>query len=214
MAREEVLLDLIERVYAAAEEPRLWSESLERLSQAVGGRLAALASEDLGVSRASRTPSLRHGRNIFHIPVLALFVSATFVLSSPAALAERAAKTVPPPSIQDLPDIPGEANLRSSLGETVDYVFPVDIQQGERTARAFETPVLSWGEPVNYRSFAGVNYTLKAFQGRYVAVLLPDSWLGADKLTPDLVRVFVDRADLLYRSRSPARVSPTRALCA
>ena len=37
MAREGVVLDLIERIYAAAEDPRLWNTFVERLADTVHG---------------------------------------------------------------------------------------------------------------------------------------------------------------------------------
>jgi hypothetical protein len=56
------------------------------------------------------------------------------------------------------------------------------------------------GERVQYQAFDGAVYTLNRFPGRHVALLLPDSWLGEGELTPDRVRTFVDRSDLLYES--------------
>ena len=43
---EAAMLDLIERIYAAAEEPRLWTDFLERLARALGGTVTTMVSED------------------------------------------------------------------------------------------------------------------------------------------------------------------------
>lgn len=52
-SEETTCLDLIERIYAAAEDPRLWSDFLEGLAHSVGGTVTAMASEDLGSGHAS-----------------------------------------------------------------------------------------------------------------------------------------------------------------
>jgi hypothetical protein len=47
------VLDLIERIYAAAEDPRVWPVFLESLSETVKATTTALAPEDYPVGHAS-----------------------------------------------------------------------------------------------------------------------------------------------------------------
>ena len=47
MTHEGIVLDLIERIYAAVEDPRLWAAFLERLAQTVHGTVTAMVSGDL-----------------------------------------------------------------------------------------------------------------------------------------------------------------------
>lgn len=58
-----------------------------------------------------------------------------------------------------------------------------------------------WGERVPYRSFDGFDYTVTAFPGVHVEVLLSDSWVsGPQALTDEEIRRLVTRADLLYET--------------
>jgi DNA-binding CsgD family transcriptional regulator/PAS domain-containing protein len=59
-SRGEFALDLIERIYAAAEEPRLWTVFLERLARAIRGTVTAIVCEDFRVSH----PSLMAGTRL------------------------------------------------------------------------------------------------------------------------------------------------------
>ena len=52
------------------------------------------------------------------------------------------------------------------------------------------------GDSIIYRAFDGNEHTLRQFNGLYTAVLISESDLG--RLTPELVRDFVDRYDILY----------------
>ncbi len=89
-----------------------------------------------------------------------------------------------------VPDVPNVS------GSERDYLFPPkDLGQA-----AGILPGKSSGERVQYQAFDGTVYTLNRFLGRHVALLLPDSWLGEGKLTPERVGTFVDRSDLLYQS--------------
>ncbi|HEX4497318.1 MAG TPA: putative metal-binding motif-containing protein [Thermoanaerobaculia bacterium] len=54
-------------------------------------------------------------------------------------------------------------------------------------------------ERVSYLSFDGKTYELNRFHGKYVDLLLPDVWLGPQALSPELVRHFLDRTDMIYQ---------------
>ena len=56
---EASLLEFVGRIYAAAEDPRLWEPFLRSLSDAVHAEVAALVSEDLRAGRASVASSVR-----------------------------------------------------------------------------------------------------------------------------------------------------------
>ena len=60
VSRGETTSDLIERIYAAAEEPRLWADFLERLARTVRGTVTAMVCEDF---RAGH-PSLMAGARL------------------------------------------------------------------------------------------------------------------------------------------------------
>ncbi len=53
------------------------------------------------------------------------------------------------------------------------------------------------GERVAYTAFNGNIYELTRYHGRYVDVLLPDSWTGA--LSIEQIRAFADRVDWIYQ---------------
>lgn len=56
------------------------------------------------------------------------------------------------------------------------------------------------GQQVSYTSFDGPTYTLRQYKGKYVRLLLPDSWItGEGALTDDERRLFLDRADMSYQ---------------
>jgi DNA-binding CsgD family transcriptional regulator/PAS domain-containing protein len=59
MSREGIVLDLIERIYAAAEDPRLWAVFLERLAQIVQGTVTAMVSEDFRAGQPSLAAGAR-----------------------------------------------------------------------------------------------------------------------------------------------------------
>ena len=46
LSGEAVIYDLIERTYAAAEEPRLWTDFLERLARSLRGTVTVMVCED------------------------------------------------------------------------------------------------------------------------------------------------------------------------
>jgi hypothetical protein len=87
------------------------------------------------------------------------------------------------------------------LGREVDYIFPSeDLSRRAAPVQVLPGPALYGGEQVQYQAFNGAVYTLTRFRGRYVAVLLPDSWMGEGKLDEPLIEVLVDRSDLLYET--------------
>jgi uncharacterized repeat protein (TIGR01451 family) len=53
-------------------------------------------------------------------------------------------------------------------------------------------------QEITYTSFLGTTYTLNAYSGKYVRYALPNSWLGANGLSPKDVQLLVDATDLLY----------------
>ncbi len=56
------------------------------------------------------------------------------------------------------------------------------------------------GALVNYTSFEGNTYSLRQYKGRYVRLLLPESWATDDgALTDDERRALLDRSDILYQ---------------
>lgn len=57
--REGIAFDLIERIYAAAGEPRLWTVFLERLAQSVHGTVTAMVCEDFRVGYPSLMAGIR-----------------------------------------------------------------------------------------------------------------------------------------------------------
>ena len=88
-----------------------------------------------------------------------------------------------------------------SLERSHDYRFPSPTDPRERVT---PLPVpgakaLGDGDRVAYVGFDGKTYELNRFHGRYVDVLLPDSWLGPQALSEELVHHFVDRTDLTYQ---------------
>jgi Putative metal-binding motif len=87
------------------------------------------------------------------------------------------------------------------LDRGVDYRFPpADLSRIATSPRVLPGAALAGGERVEYQAFDGATYILNRFRGRYVAVLLPDSWIGEGKLDEPLIEVFVDRSDLLYET--------------
>lgn len=86
-----------------------------------------------------------------------------------------------------------------SLGQEIDYIFPTkELAQRTAAVRVLPGPALYGGEKVAYTAFDGKTHELTRFPGRFVSILLPDSWLSPEALTEDLVRSFVDRADITY----------------
>lgn len=59
MVTEVAVLDLIERIYSAAEDPRLWNPFLNRLSEAVHAKVTAFVSEDFRIGKANVTKGVR-----------------------------------------------------------------------------------------------------------------------------------------------------------
>jgi hypothetical protein len=53
-------------------------------------------------------------------------------------------------------------------------------------------------QEITYTSFLGTTYTLNAYSGKYVRYALPNSWLGANGLSPKDVQLLVDSTDILY----------------
>src|SRR6476620_10234134 len=98
MSRAEILCDLIERIYAAAEDARLWHVLLERLTETLHGSFASLIFEDFRSHRASaawavRVPSedLRRYEEYYAainplIPAAAPFLQRGAVLTSPMVI--------------------------------------------------------------------------------------------------------------------------------
>lgn len=87
-------------------------------------------------------------------------------------------------------------------GEGVDYLFPPPEPRGwAETVKVLKAaPGFGQGERAVYTDFQGKDHELTMFRGRFVALFLPDSWLGDNALTPELVRSFLDRTDLVYQS--------------
>ena len=86
---------------------------------------------------------------------------------------------------------------------------PASAATIEAACRVLEAPAPAvtagarpeWGERVPYRSFDGFHYTVTAFPGVHVEVLLSDSWVsGPQALSDEEIRRLVTRADLLYET--------------
>ncbi|HEX6902532.1 MAG TPA: putative metal-binding motif-containing protein [Thermoanaerobaculia bacterium] len=81
-----------------------------------------------------------------------------------------------------------------------DYLFPSEaLAPRVEALQALPSPAFGQGDRVTYTAFNGKAHELTRFQGRYVAILLPDSWMGPAALSQDQIRSFVDRSDLIYR---------------
>src|SRR5262245_59977931 len=84
------------------------------------------------------------------------------------------------------------------LSRQKDYIFP---NPATLRQRAQAVSVLSsnpdGSEVVQYTAFDGTSYTLTRFTGKYVALLLSDTWLSG--LSVAERRIFLERADLLYQ---------------
>jgi hypothetical protein len=98
----------------------------------------------------------------------------------------------PAPAIPPPPAVP-------DLEASHDFLLPSELPRGAGRAAAVPGPAPAGGERVVYTSFNGKTYALTRFAGRYVAILLPDSWLAPAALSPALVRRFVDRSDVVYQ---------------
>src|SRR6185436_370928 len=66
-------------------------------------------------------------------------------------------------------------------------------------ARLASSPASGEIERVSYTAFNGVTYELTRYHGRYVDVMLPDSWTGPGALSLEQIRGFVDRTDWIYQ---------------
>src|SRR5882757_7124382 len=88
-----------------------------------------------------------------------------------------------------------------SLERSHDYRFPSPADPRERVTPlpASGAKALGDSDRVAYVGFDGKTYELNRFHGRYVDILLPDSWLGPQALSPELVQHFLDRTDLTYQ---------------
>jgi len=81
----------------------------------------------------------------------------------------------------------------------VDYLFPpADLASRSPAVHVLSSQGPDGGEIVDYVAFNGIHFQLTRFSGHFIAILLPDTWMGDGKLTPDLVRSFVNRTDILY----------------
>jgi DNA-binding CsgD family transcriptional regulator/PAS domain-containing protein len=58
-ASEAVAFDLVERIYAAGEEPRLWTVFLERLARAVHGSASAMLSDEIHAAQPKEAEEQR-----------------------------------------------------------------------------------------------------------------------------------------------------------
>jgi hypothetical protein len=79
-----------------------------------------------------------------------------------------------------------------------DYLF-LDPALRTKAVQALPGPAFGSGERVSYSAFNGKVWELTRFQGRHVAILLPDSWMGPAALSAEQIRSFVDRSDLVYQ---------------
>src|SRR6185436_17116032 len=66
-------------------------------------------------------------------------------------------------------------------------------------SRLASSPASGEIERVSYTAFNGVTYELTRYHGRYVDVMLPDSWTGPGALSLEQIRGFVDRTDWIYQ---------------
>jgi hypothetical protein len=82
--------------------------------------------------------------------------------------------------------------------EPPDYLF-MDPALRAKAVQTLPGTAFGTGERVSYTAFNGTVWELTRFQGRYVAILLPDSWMGPAALSAEQIRSFVDRSDLVYR---------------
>lgn len=102
-----------------------------------------------------------------------------------------------------------EGVLQAQWGR--DYILPGEAPASGRfvlgprrpakpagVAGADTSPCIDCAETVTYTAFDGAVYQLQAFRGKNVALLLPDSWLGAAGLTADERRDLLDRSDWFY----------------
>ncbi|HEY4572305.1 MAG TPA: putative metal-binding motif-containing protein [Thermoanaerobaculia bacterium] len=88
------------------------------------------------------------------------------------------------------------APLRSA--EPPDYLF-MNPTLRAKAVQTLPGTAFATGERVSYMAFNGKVWELTRFQGKYVAILLPDSWMGPEALSEEQIRSFVDRSDLVYR---------------
>lgn len=90
-------------------------------------------------------------------------------------------------------DRPGRA------AQPIDYILP-DARESRPEPAVIVGAEAAPGadDVVAYRSFDGHDYTLNRIRGKQIDVLLPDSWFGADLITPVLGRRLVDKLDILY----------------
>ena len=54
-------------------------------------------------------------------------------------------------------------------------------------------------EPVTYQAFDGASHSLTRYAGLYTEILLPDGWIDGAGLDDAARRLFLDRADFVYR---------------
>ena len=77
---------------------------------------------------------------------------------------------------------------------------PADLKARASAVRVLPGPAAAGGERVSYTSFfTGQKYVLTRFHGRYVDVLLPDTWTEPGALSEAQIRAYVDRNDLIYQ---------------
>ena len=79
-----------------------------------------------------------------------------------------------------------------------DYLF-MDPALRAKAVQVLPGRAFGDGERVSYTAFNGRVWELTRFQGRHVAILLPDSWMGPAALSAEQIRSFVDRSDLVYQ---------------
>lgn len=89
-------------------------------------------------------------------------------------------------------------NLDGLAEPGADYLF-LDSSERAQAVQPLAGFPSDLGERVSYRAFNGNVYELTRFPGRYVEILLPDSWIGTEALSESQIRSFVDRSDLVYR---------------
>ena len=82
--------------------------------------------------------------------------------------------------------------------EPPDYLF-MDPGLRAKAVQALPGPAFASGERVSYTAFNGRVWDLTRFQGKHVAILLPDSWMVPSALSAEQIRSFVDRSDLIYQ---------------
>jgi uncharacterized protein (TIGR03437 family) len=131
-----------------------------------------------------------------------IFLKALALVLLAAVVPGRGSQLVPknqagvqnsPPAVRDYLRADGVA----AGGGTVARVAPVSPAKRLKSTPPV-TASTSTAYQLIYTSFGGATFTLTAFDGRYVRLALPDTWIGDTGLNGQQVAEFLDLSDLAY----------------